>query len=186
MGLAAGFATHALTRRSAFADPLKGFGALGGCGAPRIGAGAEVVWAFWRNRERRALFGAEARATGWFLFKWLALAFALESLMVAYVPAGAVAEWLGGDSWWAIPASVIVGVPAYLNGYAAIPTVATFVDMGMGPGAALAFMVAGGVTSIPAAMAVIALVRRSVFVWYLSLGLSGSLGVGVAYQALAG
>ena len=32
IGLAAGFATHALTRRSVFANPLKGFGARGGPG----------------------------------------------------------------------------------------------------------------------------------------------------------
>jgi hypothetical protein len=43
--------------------------------------------------------------------------------------------------------------------------------------------VAGGVTSIPAAMAVFALVRRPVFLWYLALGLTGSLAAGVAYQA---
>ena len=118
-----------------------------------------------------------------FLFKWLALAFLLESLMVAYVPAEAIAQYLGGDSLWAIPLAVIVGVPAYLNGYAAIPTVSALVDMGMAPGAGLAFMVAGGVTSIPAAMAVFALVRRPVFLWYLALGLSGSLAVGMTYQA---
>ena len=103
--------------------------------------------------------------------------------MVAYVPAEAIAQYLGGDSLWAIPAAVIVGVPAYLNGYAAIPTVGALVDLGMQPGAGLAFMVAGGVTSIPAAMAVFALVKRPVFLWYLTLGLSGSLVAGVAYQA---
>jgi uncharacterized membrane protein YraQ (UPF0718 family) len=132
------------------------------------------------------LFGGEVRTTGWFLFKWLALAFVLESLMVAYVPAEAIAESLGGNSRWAVPASVLVGVPAYLNGYAAIPTVSALMDMGMAPGAALAFMVAGGVTSIPAAMAVFALVKRAVFVWYVMLGLSGSLAAGLAYQAIAG
>ncbi len=186
MGLAAGFATHALTRRSVFASPLKMVGAGGGCGAPKIADGPGIVWAFWRDDERGAVFRAEARATGWFLLKWLTLAFVLESLMVAYVPADAVAQWLGGDSWWAIPASAAVGVPAYLNGYAAIPTVAALVGMGMAPGAGLAFMVAGGVTSIPAAMAVFALVKRSVFFLYLGFGLAGSLAAGFAYQILAG
>jgi len=53
----------------------------------------------------------------------------------------------------------------------------------MQPGAGLAFMVAGGVTSIPAAMAVCALVKRPVFLWRLALGLSGLLAVGLVYQA---
>lgn len=184
MGLAAGFATQTLVDRGAFANPLKARPACGSCVAPALGQAPAIVWTFWRQGTRRAVFGDEARATGWFLLKWLTLAFAIESLMVAYVPAEAVAEWLGGSDWWVIPASVVVGVPTYLNGYAAIPTVSALIDMGMLPGAALAFMVAGGVTSIPAAMAVFALVKRPVFLWYLALGLSGSLIVGLAYQVV--
>jgi hypothetical protein len=184
IGLVAGFGTHFSTARGVFGDPLKAFTmGSGGCAGPSLDDGPNVRWQFWREAERRALFGAEARTSGWFLTKWLTLAFALESLMVAYVPAEAIAQYLGGDSLWAIPAAVIVGVPAYLNGYAAIPTVGALVDLGMQPGAGLAFMVAGGVTSIPAAMAVFALVKRPVFLWYLTLGLSGSLVAGVAYQA---
>jgi hypothetical protein len=56
--------------------------------------------------------------------------------------------------------------------------------MGMAPGAALSFMVAGAVTSIPAAMAVYALVRRVVFLWYLLMGLGGSLAAGLAWQTV--
>jgi uncharacterized membrane protein YraQ (UPF0718 family) len=102
---------------------------------------------------------------------------------VAYNPAERIAESLGGAAWWAIPASVVLGVPAYLNGFAAIPTVSAFIDMGMAPGAGLGFMVAGGVTSIPAAMAVFALVKRPVFIWYLVWGLAGSLAVAYGFQA---
>jgi hypothetical protein len=40
------------------------------------------------------------------------------------------------------------------------------------------------VTSLPAAMAVYALVKRPVFLWYLALALLGSLAVGFGYQGL--
>ena len=56
------------------------------------------------------------------------------------------------------------------------------INLGMNEGEALAFMIAGGVTSIPTAMAVFALVRRQVFVWYLLISLSGSLAAGFLYQ----
>lgn len=92
IGLVAGFATHALTARGAFADPLKAFdGGCGGCAGPSLEDDTKLVWRFWHEGERRALFAGEARTTGWFLFKWLTLAFLLESLMVAYVPAEAIA-----------------------------------------------------------------------------------------------
>ena len=51
-------------------------------------------------------------------------AFLLESLMLAYVPEMLVAAWLGSVNDWALPLAVAIGVPAYLNGYAAIPLVA--------------------------------------------------------------
>ena len=66
---------------------------------------------------------------------------------------------------------MIVAVPAYLNGFAAIPLVGELIAIGMAPGAALAFLAAGGVTSLPAAMTVFALI--------------GSLLVGFAYQGVA-
>ena len=55
-------------------------------------------------------------------------------------------------------------------------------SMGMAPGAALAFLVAGGVTSLPATMAVFALVRLPLYGWYLLVSLTGSLAIGYAYQ----
>lgn len=186
MGLAAGYATHVLVARGAFADPLKGT-VTSCCGAKKKAlAAAPVAWAFWREDERRRQFHEEGWATGWFLFKWLTLAFLIESLMVAYIPADQVGRWLGGGQWWTIPASVLVGIPAYLNGFAAIPTVKGLMDLGMAPGPAMGFMIAGGVTSIPAAMAVAALVKRGTFLWYVVLGLLGSLAAGLGAQALLG
>ena len=55
----------------------------------------------------------------------------------------------------------------------------------MAPGAGLAFLVAG-VISLPAAIALLALVRRSVFARYMAPGLFGSLLAGFAYQGWAG
>ena len=176
LGLLGGFATYGITRAGGFAAPLRG-AAAAACGSS-CSPGVQrtpVVWAFWREPERRRQFADGARETGFFLFKWLVLAFFVESLMVAYVPADTIGGLLGGDRWWTLPAAVGVGVPAYLNGYAAIPTVAALIDLGMAPGAGLGFMLAGGVTSIPAAMAVFALVKHRVFAWYVALGLAGSL-----------
>lgn len=153
LGTFGGFATLALVRAGLMTAPLRRqVGA--GCAGARLAAPADVEWRFWTSADRRARFGAEALAVTLFLAKWLTLAFFLESLMVAYVPAAAIAELLGGDTIWAIPLAVVVGVPAYLNGYAALGLVSGLLEMGMAPGAAMAFLVAGGVTSIPAAVAV--------------------------------
>jgi uncharacterized membrane protein YraQ (UPF0718 family) len=102
--------------------------------------------------------------------------------MVAYIPAETVAQFLGLDNWMAIPMASIIGIPAYMNGYAAIPLVSGLLDLGMAPGAALSFVTAGAVSSIPAAMAVYALVKRPVFFVYLILGIIGAVISGYGYN----
>jgi uncharacterized membrane protein YraQ (UPF0718 family) len=122
-----------------------------------------------------------ARANLLFLGKWLTLAFVLESLMLAYLPADLVVRAVGHGGWLPVVSATLVGVPAYLNGYAALPLVGGLIDQGMVPGAAMAFLVAGGVTSIPAAIAVYALARPPVFLAYLGFALLGSLAAGLLF-----
>lgn len=186
LGVTGGYITLALTRYGAFANPLREGVGSGGCGASSVTNPKPPVWAFWHESARREKFGREAVGTTLFLIKWLMLAFLLESLMIAFVPAELVAQAVGGDGVSSILTATLVGVPAYLNGYAALPLVSGLVDQGMAPGAGLAFLVAGGVTSLPAAIAVWALAKRSVFVLYVALALSGSLASGLLFQAWIG
>jgi uncharacterized membrane protein YraQ (UPF0718 family) len=183
LGLVAGFATHGLARRGLFDDILKPISGCGSCcGGGAAFDGSKVHWRFWEESARRAAFMTEARGVTTFLLRWLTLAFLLESLLVAYIPGETVASWLGNDNFWAIPSAVLVGIPAYLNGFAAIPMLDAMIDLGMSKGAALSFIAAGAVTSIPAALSVYALVRLPVFIWYIALGTVGSLTAGIAYQ----
>ena len=185
VGLLGGLAVLALRRGGGLQRPLAAASApgAGGCGpAFEAGVSAPVVWRVWREPERRAELGRVALRTGAFLSKWLAIAFLAESLMMAYLPASWVASTMGGGSAFAIPLAAVVGVPTYLNGYAAIPLIAGLLDMGMSGGAALAFATAGAVSCIPAAIAVWALVRRSVFALYLGLGLGGAMLAGLLYE----
>jgi uncharacterized membrane protein YraQ (UPF0718 family) len=73
-----------------------------------------------------------------------------------------------------------------LNGYAAVPLVQGLINLGMSPAVGLAFVTAGAATSIPAALAVWALVRPPVFLGYPGFATVGSLAVGYAYAAFLG
>jgi uncharacterized membrane protein YraQ (UPF0718 family) len=183
MGLMAGFVVIAMERRGWFADVLKNAPSCGAC-RPKFDASAPVTvaWKFWNDRQRREDFYAEMLNTGWFLGKWLTFAFFMESLMVAYVPTQLIVQAVGEGSAFAVPLAALVGIPSYLNGYAAIPLVAGLLDMGMSPGAAMTFITSGAVSSIPAAIAVYALVKKSVFALYALLGLTGSILAGYVYE----
>ena len=182
VGLLGGFMVLALQRGGGLRQPLAGAPG-GGCGSQfQPGEAKPVAWRFWHEPARRAEFRRVSIRTGAFLIKWLAIAFLAESLMMAYLPAAWVASAVGDGSAFAIPLAAVVGVPTYLNGYAAIPLIAGLIEMGMSGGAALAFATAGAVSSIPAAIAVWALVRRSVFALYIGLGLGGAMLAGLLYE----
>jgi uncharacterized membrane protein YraQ (UPF0718 family) len=139
------------------------------------------VWRFWEEPERREKFVANAADNALFLGKWLTVAFFLESLMLAYIPAETISSAIGGDGWMTVLGATVVGVPAYLNGYAALPLVGGLIEQGMAPGAGMAFLLAGGVSSIPAAIAVWALARWPVFLAYLGFAFIGAFTLGVAF-----
>jgi len=186
MGMLAGLSILVIQRYGGLESPLRaGLGGAcdSGCTSPNQ---PPVQWKFWRQAERIKAFNAEALAIGVFLGKWLTLAFFLESLMLAYVSSDWIAGYVGADNPFAIPMAAIVGAPSYLNGYAAIPLISGLIEIGMTPGAAMAFATAGAVSSIPAAIAVWALVKKGVFILYLALGLSGATLAGFAYQFSVG
>lgn len=183
VGLLGGFGVLALTRAGALAMPLRESTA-GGCGAGARQRG-DVVWRFWREPDRRQRFRANAAESLLFLGKWLTLAFFLESLMVAYIPGELVSATIGGEGLATVALATLVGVPAYLNGYAALPLIGGLIDQGMAPGAGMAFLLAGGVSSIPAAIAVWALARPPVFVAYLSFAFAGAFLMGALFGFLA-
>lgn len=181
VGLIGGFGVLALERRGLFAAPLRAEAGDGGCAAGSVRGVKPVHWRFWTEADRRAVFLREGRKNGLMLAKWLLLAYMVENLMLTFVPADAIAAALGPQNPLAVPVSVVLGVPAYLNGYAALPLVAGLVGMGTSKAAAMGFLVGGAVTSVPAAMAVGAIVRLPVFAAYLAFALVGSLAVSVAY-----
>lgn len=186
MGLLAGFAVLLIQRNGGLDDPLRS-GIVSPCGSScKSSAATAVNWTFWRDSARRKLFADEASSITIFLGKWLTLAFFLESLMIAYVSSDWIAGYVGSDNAFAIPLAALVGAPSYLNGYAAIPLISGLLEIGMTAGAAMAFVTAGAVSSIPAAIAVWALVKKPVFLLYLLLGVSGSMLTAWIYQMSGG
>lgn len=185
MGLFGGFGTYLLTGAGWFDRPLRSAVGADRVEAVRTRAERPVVWRFWESPERRAVFAEAAQRDLVKLGTLLLLAFLLESLMIAYVPSDLVGRVAGGEGLLPILAAVAVGVPAYLNGYAALPLVGGLIEQGMSPAAGMAFLIGGGVTSVPAMMAVFSLVRMPVFLAYLGFSFIGAVAAGVLFGFVA-
>jgi len=147
-----------------------------GCGS----TGAPVVEpSFWRR-----LLTEASRAT-LMVAKFMALAFLLEALITLYVPVEWVAGLLGYQNRWAIINAALIGVPVYTTELTALPLVSGLLARGMNPGAALAFLIAGPTTTLPAMAAVWGLTTRRVFGLYILFVLVGAIGWGYIYTLAA-
>ncbi len=198
LGLFGGFSVKVLARSALFADPLKKTPVKScGCSSPTASTASatscstetpfsgSVVWKFWPEPARRASFRATALENFLFLGKWLLLAYLIEALMIRYLPADLIGQALGGSGLMPVVLGAFVGAPAYLNGYAAVPLVAGLLEQGMSQGAAMSFVLAGGVSCIPAAVAVWALVKPRVFGAYIGFAVVGSIIAGLLWGLAA-
>ena len=180
IGVFGGLITWMLVRSGFLSMPAKDRGVVyriagSVCASPAV---SSVKWQFWQDRERVRAFRETAYETGRLMLMWLFAAFIAEFLMKLYLPDQLVASIVGQNNIWAVPLAATVGAPIYLDGYAALPLIRGLVDSGMRPDAAMAFLIAGGITSAWAAIPVFALVRLSVFFLYLCLALASAMLAG--------
>ena len=117
------------------------------------------------------------------LSSYMVIAFLLEALIIRYVPQHLIASHLGNQSAWSVPLATLLSIPMYTTNLTSLGLIAGLLQRGMSGGAALAFLIGGAVTTLPAMSAVYGLVRWRVFVLYLGFCIAGSLLSGLAYQA---
>jgi uncharacterized membrane protein YraQ (UPF0718 family) len=116
------------------------------------------------------------------VIKFMLLAWLVGALIQLYVPEAWISSLLGVDNAWAIILAAMLGVPVYTSNLAAMPLVSGLLANGMHPAAALAFLISGPITTLPAMSAVWGLVNRKVFVLYIGFALVSAVLLGYVYQ----
>lgn len=148
----------------------------GPCGSGQGGSCSIEQASFWR----RLLI--ETWRVTWMVVKFMALAFLLTALIKLYVPQELVAGLLGAHNPLAVPTAALLGVPVYTSNLTALPMISGLLAQGMNPSAALAFLIAGPITTLPAMAAVWGLASRRVFALYVSLALIGAVVLGYLHS----
>ena len=148
-----------------------------GCGSPQQSCGCDGrTHTFWQRLAKETL-----RATA-MVVKFMALAFFLEALIILYVPQEWITAALGKNNPLAIATAALLGIPTYTSSLTALPMISGLLTQGMNPAAALAFLIAGPTTTLPAMAAVWPLVARRVFFLYVSFALAGAVLVGYCFR----
>lgn len=115
------------------------------------------------------------------VIKFMSLAFLLTAIIKLYIPQEWITSLLGGKNLTTIFTAALIGIPFYTSSLAALPLVGGLLTQGMNPAAALAFLIAGPTTTLPAMAAVWGLTTRRIFIIYLSFSLVGALVMGYIY-----
>ena len=185
IGIFGGAVTVLVQRMGWFANPAK-LRDIPGCESSQSCSvdKQSLQWKFWHSASRRTTFIETSMYTGKLMTGWLTIAFMAEYWLKIFLSPDALSTVVGSEQVFAVPIAAIIGAPLYLDGYAALPLVRGLIENGMAVSAAMAFLVAGGITSAWAAIPVYALVRLPVFFLYLVLAVMSAMLAGWAYGAV--
>lgn len=128
---------------------------------------------FWKRLAR------ETWSATTMVIKFMLIAWFIGAIIRLYVPESWIISTLGGRSIWAILYAAFLGIPVYTGNLMALPLVGGLLEQGMNPGAALAFLISGPTTTLPAMSAVYGLVNRRVFGLYIGFSLVTAVMVGL-------
>lgn len=152
----------------------------GSCGSSKGSSCRVEPASFWHR------LVSETWDATWTVVKFMLLAFLLSALIKLYVPSEWVAGMLGHQNPWAILSAALLGVPAYTSNLTALPMLSGLLAQGMSSSAALAFLISGPTTTLPAMAAVWGLTSRRVFALYVSFSLVGAVALGYLHSLLTG
>lgn len=118
----------------------------------------------------------------WMVTKFMSLAFLINAIIYLYIPQTDFLRFIDNNSPLSVLVATAIGIPFYTSNMTALPMISGLLQLGMNQGAALAFLIAGPVTTIPAMVAVYGIVRRRIFLLYLAFSFFGALIFGYLFN----
>lgn len=147
-----------------------------------------------RSGRFQGLLQGKESARSWLYNFGMQIKFAGRYFLLALVVSAAVRELIspslimrvfGASSRFSILLAAAAGIPLYACGGAAIPLMQVLTEMGMSPGAVLAFFLTGPATNISTVLILGTLFQANFLTLYYSVALGGAIIAGYVYQWLA-
>lgn len=184
-GLLGGVAVQVLAKEPPAPATTRNSGAGGTAGPNGIAAPASCSAAA-AGAERPRGFGAKVAAAAAYglvtlprdIGRALLVGLILAGLLGALVPPDYLQGYLG-RGLPAILVMVAIGIPLYVCATGSVPLAASFIAMGVTPGAALAFLIAGPATNIAAVATLTRVLGRRVTVIFLATVAVSAVGGGM-------
>ncbi len=117
------------------------------------------------------------------VWPWMIAGIAAGAFIHGYAPAELLVSLMGKDTWWSVPAAVVVGVPMYSNAAGIIPVVEALLGKGAALGTVLSFMMAVTALSLPEAIILRKVLSLRLIFVYFGVVACGILAVGYLFNA---
>lgn len=118
------------------------------------------------------------------VWKFVILGIAAGAGIHGYVPEGYLAGIMGGESWWSVPVSVLIGIPMYSNAAGIVPVVEALLGKGAALGTVLAFMMAVIALSFPEMVILRKVLKPRLIATFIGVVGCGILFVGYLFNAI--
>ncbi|WP_320174281.1 permease [Maridesulfovibrio sp.] len=115
---------------------------------------------------------------------YVVLGIAAGAAIHGYVPEDMMASIMGKDVWWAVPASVLLGIPMYTNAAGVIPIVDALLGKGAALGTVLAFMMSVIALSFPEMVILRKVLKPKLIAVFVGVVASGILIVGYLFNMI--
>jgi uncharacterized membrane protein YraQ (UPF0718 family) len=118
------------------------------------------------------------------VWAYIIIGIAIGAVIHGFIPEGLMAEIMGKDSWWSVPAAVLIGVPMYSNAAGIIPVVQALMGKGASLGPVLAFMMSVIALSLPEIMILKKVLKPRLIATFVGVVASGILFVGYLFNMI--
>ncbi|HRJ68011.1 MAG TPA: permease [Beijerinckiaceae bacterium] len=113
---------------------------------------------------------------------WIIAGIAAGAFIHGYVPSELLVSIMGRDTWWSVPAAVLIGIPMYSNAAGIIPVVEALLGKGAALGTVLAFMMSVIALSVPEMVILRKVLTLKLIAVFVAVVASGILAVGFLFN----
>jgi uncharacterized membrane protein YraQ (UPF0718 family) len=110
----------------------------------------------------------------------------IAGMLRVVIPSEFVGEYFGGSTITATLGAVLFGVVAYFPTLVEVPMARLFLDLGMGMGPLVAYLLADPVLSLPSILVVRKMIGTKRLLWYVGIIIISCTAAGLIYGLIAG
>ena len=117
---------------------------------------------------------------------YVVIGIAIGAAIHGYVPEQFLADVMGSEAWWSVPAAVILGIPLYSNAAGIIPIVYALMEKGAALGTVLAFMMSVVALSLPEILILKRVIKPPLLAIFVGIVAVAVIFTGYLFNAVIG